>query len=201
MEHYWTTTVGESPEGWFTFPKLYSEFVETMKDGSVFVEVGSWKGKSTAFLGVEIINSGKNIKCYAIDTWEGSPEHSDDPYIKTNRLYPLFVTNTQKVSSVVAPIRKTSVEGAKEFKDNSVDIVFIDACHSYECVKEDIEAWLPKIKKGGIMAGHDYYWGDNGVKKAVDERFGDRVKFRGLVKYKTDKVTAEMYENCWTVDI
>ena len=49
MEHYWTTTVGESPEGWFTYPNLYSQFVKEMKDGSVFVEIGSWKGKSMAY--------------------------------------------------------------------------------------------------------------------------------------------------------
>lgn len=186
MEHYWTTTVGESPEGWFTYPALYTEFVNRMSDNSVFVELGSWKGKSIAYMGVEIINSGKTIKCYAVDTWEGSDEHSEDPYIRTNKLYPLFIANTQKVSSVVTPIRKTSVDAASDFENESVDIAFVDACHSYECVKADIAAWLPKIKKGGILAGHDYYWGDNGVKKAVDERFGDKVIYR-------------QGENCWVV--
>lgn len=188
MEHYWKTTVGESPEGWFTYPNLYSQFVKEMKDGSVFVEIGSWKGKSMAYMGVEVINSGKLIKCYAVDTWEGSDEHSDDPYIRTNKMYPLFISNTQKVSSVVTPIRKTSVDGAKEFEDASIDVVFIDACHSYECVKEDIAAWLPKVKTGGIISGHDYYWGDNGVKRAVDEKFGDKVHF-------------SQGENCWVVRV
>lgn len=189
MEHYYRTVAGESADGWFTYPQLYSEFIKDIPNDSIFVEVGSWKGKSTAYLGVEIINSGKNIKCYAVDTWEGSLEHTDDPYVKTNRLYPLFLANIQQVSSVVSPIRKPSVEAAAEFEDGSIDIVFIDACHEYPCVRADIDAWLPKVKKGGIISGHDYYWGEHGVKKAVDETFGNRVIYRNTS------------ENCWIVHV
>ena len=47
--------------GWFTFPSLYSHMVERY-DNAHFVEVGSWQGSSAAYMGVEIINSGKNIK-------------------------------------------------------------------------------------------------------------------------------------------
>lgn len=189
MEHYYTQTVGESSDGWFTYPTLYSDFIRDIKDNSIFVEVGSWKGKSTAYLGVEAINSGKNIKCYAVDTWEGSAEHTDDPFVKTNKLYPLFLANIEKVSSVVTPIRKSSVKAANEFEDRSIDIVFIDACHEYHCVRQDIDAWLPKVKSGGIISGHDYYWGENGVKKAVDETFGDKVIYRNP------------WENCWIVKV
>jgi Methyltransferase domain len=50
----------------------------------------------------------------------------------------------------------------------------LDANHSYESVKEDIEAWFPKVKKGGLFAGHDYiHWA--GVKKVVDEIFKKQV--------------------------
>jgi predicted O-methyltransferase YrrM len=88
------------------------------------------------------------------------------------------MTNIFPLLGAVTPIRMASVNAAKLFPDNSIDIVFIDACHEYECVKEDINAWLPKIKKGGIISGHDYQWGDDKrpegapVKKAVDEIFG-----------------------------
>lgn len=53
-------------------------------------------------------------------------------------------------------IEKFSVEAAKTFLDESVDAVYIDANHKFEFVVEDIKAWLPKIRKGGILAGHDY---------------------------------------------
>lgn len=72
-----------------------------------------------------------------------------------------------------------SVEAAKKFADESLDFVYIDANHSYKYVKEDILAWLPKIKKGGIIGGHDWDWSDPdndmemGVKRAVEEIFGE----------------------------
>jgi len=75
-------------------------------------------------------------------------------------------------------LKMTSVEAAKMFKDNALDLIFIDADHKYESVKEDIIAWLPKVRKGGILSGHDYDGEDNmhpGVKQAVDEIFGKKV--------------------------
>lgn len=53
-------------------------------------------------------------------------------------------------------IRKYSVEAAQDFADESLDFVYIDANHSEPYVTQDIEAWAPKVKKGGIVAGHDY---------------------------------------------
>lgn len=158
-------------ENWFTYPNLYSRFVSLLPTGSRMVEVGVWKGKSVAYLAVEIINSGKDIKVDAVDTWLGTPDeqyHQDDPFVKTDTLYPLFLTNISPVSSVVKPIRMASTEAANLYEDNSLDVVFIDAGHTYADVKADIIAWLPKVKKGGYLAGHDYSWAPP-VKKAVDE--------------------------------
>jgi hypothetical protein len=160
-------------EDWFTFPNLYSRFVNELPSGSKIVEVGSWKGRSIAYLGVEIINSGKDIKVDAVDTWSAIPSesyHETDVYVKTNRLFTLFMSNIEPVSSVVTPVRKTSLDAALLYADESVDVVFIDACHEYECVKADIAAWLPKVKSGGYLAGHDYPWSaGDAVKRAVDE--------------------------------
>lgn len=67
-------------------------------------------------------------------------------------------------------IELPSVEAAKRFVDRSLDIVYIDAGHLYEQVLADIKAWKPKVKKGGILCGHDYGHGQNpGVKRAVDK--------------------------------
>jgi hypothetical protein len=54
-------------------------------------------------------------------------------------------------------IRKTSVEAAKDFKDGSLDFVYIDGDHRFPYVAEDIYNWYAKVKKGGIVSGHDYY--------------------------------------------
>ena len=74
--------------------------------------------------------------------------------------------------------RTCGSEKAAKLVPNKLDIVFIDADHSYEAVKEDIQLWYPKIRKGGIICGHDYMEGPYDrdgifcdVKKAVDEAF------------------------------
>lgn len=69
-------------------------------------------------------------------------------------------------------VRKPSVEAATAFADGTLDFIFIDADHSYEGCKADIEAWAPKVKKGGLIAGHDYKNAEFpcfGVDRAVDE--------------------------------
>jgi hypothetical protein len=72
-------------------------------------------------------------------------------------------------------IRKMSSEAVKNVPDE-LDLVFIDGNHSYEYVKEDIKLWLPKVRAGGILSGHDY---DHklfpGVVKAVDELLQNKV--------------------------
>jgi predicted O-methyltransferase YrrM len=74
-------------------------------------------------------------------------------------------------------IKESSVSAAEQTLDESLDFVYIDADHSYAACREDIEAWLPKVRHGGLVAGHDYLnWTidqgagcDFGVKAAVDE--------------------------------
>jgi hypothetical protein len=53
-------------------------------------------------------------------------------------------------------IRSDSVNGAELFNDESLDFIYIDANHKYEFVKQDMETWFPKLRNGGIFAGHDY---------------------------------------------
>jgi SAM-dependent methyltransferase len=80
-----------------------------------------------------------------------------------------------------------SLPVAETFPDKSLDLVFIDACHEYEPVLADIRAWLPKVKPGGMLAGHDYSFEMfPGVVKAVQQvfAFGKEarpVEFRGVV--------------------
>ena len=121
-----------------------------------FVEVGSWKGMSAAFLAVEIINSGKNIKFDCVDTWRGSAEHQTMESVINDTLYDEFINNMKPVEGYYNAIRMPSVAAAKTYQDASLDLVFIDAGHEYENVKADILAWMPKVRPGGIIAGHDY---------------------------------------------
>ncbi len=69
-----------------------------------------------------------------------------------------------------------SVEAARQVADHCADFVFIDAGHSYEAVKADIEAWWPKVRPGGWFGGHDYHPAHPGVIQAVDEALGDLIE-------------------------
>ena len=139
MDHYF-----ERIEGWFNFRRAYREAVETAPKNAVFVEVGSWKGRSAAFMGVEIANSGKPITFYCVDHWKGSDEelHKADPDRK--RLFSVFKENIApliKAHVHIKPVRSDSAQAAHLFEDESVDFVWIDAGHDYDSVSEDIEAW------------------------------------------------------------
>lgn len=65
--------------------------------------------------------------------------------------------------------RGYSYNVVNDYKDNSFSLIYIDACHLYECVKKDLNDWLPKLEKDGLMCGHDYFEGFAGVIQAVDE--------------------------------
>lgn len=70
--------------------------------------------------------------------------------------------------------KMSSADAAAQIPDRTYDFVFLDADHSYDGVKSDIINWLPKVKIGGILCGHDYNHPRIGeVKKAVDELFSD----------------------------
>lgn len=173
MEHFY-----QNIQGWFSYPDLYQKMVANCIDGVdyTFVEVGSWKGCSTSYMGVEIINSKKNITFFAVDTWRGSTEHLDptnsayEPLLKDeDGLYLEFLKNISPVSNAVCPLRMRSDSAAKLFLDDSIDFVMIDGAHDYDSVKLDIQSWYPKLKKGGAMTGDDLDW--PGTLKALSEMF------------------------------
>ena len=125
---------------------------------SVMVEVGSRFGIST------LIFAERFGKVYCVDPWEYA--------LPRNREYEEFVKNTRHKNNII-PIRKRSLDGVKDFADNSLDFVYIDGLHDFENVKSDIEAWYQKVRIGGILGGHDYTHkrGGQEVIKAVDTFF------------------------------
>lgn len=158
-------------QGWASFVFLYGEEVAKADDGAVFVEVGAWKGKSTAFMAVEIINSGKDIKFHTVDTFEGSDEklHHADLAIQQGTLEKEFRANIRDVGRYVNVHVGDSSSFAAQFKDNSIDFIFLDGDHTEEGVTKDLEAWWPKLKPGSRMGGDDIRW--KSVCRAVEKFF------------------------------
>jgi predicted O-methyltransferase YrrM len=172
IKHYY-----QSVEGWFNMENQYLELLNHTPEKGIFVELGCFKGKSTSFIGVEIHNQKRDINFYAVDSFGGATNSNDANEIKAyqeiniNSMMEEYLQNTSKVKDYITTIFRLSHEAANQFSDNLVDAIFIDAGHSFEAVKKDIEAWLPKMKPNGIIAGHDY-WAWEGVNKAVNEKFG-----------------------------
>lgn len=159
---------------WFNFQGFYS-WIAAQLEYETFVEVGVWKGHSISYL-ADLLRSRK-VKIYAVDLFEKSyqlPAYQSEVDIIT-RLYErnLEATNTRHL---ISDIRDWSHKAADRFADDSIDFVFIDADHKYKSVRRDILAWYPKVKKNGIIAGHDYHGGGPGVIEAVDEILGDNKK-------------------------
>ena len=169
MEHF-SNSIG----GWFDFQEAYQRIVARLPadQPSTIVEVGVWLGCSTAYLGVEIVNSGKPITLVAVDHFLGSPELLGEAALPTleaacrANLAPLADALGERFRLVVSD----SVSAAANCDDYSVDVVWIDANHEYDAVRADIEAWWPKLRVGGVMAGHDA--STDGVQRAIEERFG-----------------------------
>jgi cephalosporin hydroxylase len=158
MQHF-----NENIHGWFGYGWLYQRIINNIQSSGHIVEVGTWKGRGAAFAAVEIINSGKTIQFDCVDTWMGSEEHQlgaycEDHDVINGTLYDTFLQNMKPVEGHYNAVRLDSVSAAKLYNDNSLDFVFIDGAHDYDSVMADIQAWLPKVKPNGILAGDDTLW-------------------------------------------
>jgi len=163
LKNYGVKKEWEKIIGWFNFGNLYTDLVGRYREG-VFIEIGAYKGQSVYFMAEKIINSGKDIKVFAIDVWE---DYLLDGVLTQTASYDEFMTNIDAVKSVVTAIKGDSHDVSTQFEDNSVDFIFFDGNHTYEHIRRDIELWKPKVKPGGFIGGHDYTWG--GVARAVNE--------------------------------
>lgn len=123
--------------------------------GVKIVEVGSWKGMTTSVLAKSAKDFNGDV--FAIDHWKGQQnaiEHINQT--KSLDVLMVFRDNMQILGlDNVHPFEVSSLKAVDLFKDDSLDMVFIDADHIYEFVKKDIQAWYSKVKKGGILCGHD----------------------------------------------
>ncbi len=133
----------------------------------IMAEIGSYAGESTE----QFALSNKFSKIYAVDVWV---RDISDPVIYISDMKEVESLFDKKIEqySNIKKIKKLSLTVVNEFPDNYFDLVYIDANHGHENVKQDIIAWFPKVKENGILAGHDYESNYPGVKQAVDEIFG-----------------------------
>lgn len=154
--------------------------LEEFPQGGVWVELGSWMGKSAAYCVVELVNRNKLGPFYCVDTWDGGVEHQGWQELQT--LEQNFHENISPIRDQITVIKSQSWQASERFDDESVDFCYVDAGHTYDCVTKDLEAWWPKIKPGSRFAGDDYTKGWPEVCRAVEDFFsplGVRVSKSG----------------------
>jgi predicted O-methyltransferase YrrM len=131
---------------------------EVKRDRMLVLEVGSWVGNGSTRVIVEAIRDvGGTLYC--VDTWQGSDnvEPHQEFRRQYNDLFAVFCDNVRAYGAedVVRPLVAPSIEASKSFADETFDLIFIDGNHAYSHAKQDILAWLPKVRFGGILCGHD----------------------------------------------
>jgi SAM-dependent methyltransferase len=120
-----------------------------LRDGAVIVEIGSFKGRSTACLALGCLETSKRV--YAIDTFNGN-----DVDFEARNYFDQFQFNLERLrlSAYVYPLVGWSTEIGKQWTE-PIDLLFIDGSHQYDDVLADFESFYPHLKPGGIVAFHD----------------------------------------------
>lgn len=146
-------------------PRLFREL--GFKIGA---EVGVYQGEYSKWL----LRGIPGLKLYGIDAWKVYTGYKD--YSPTNMGEAMDKAKANVAGYDCELIHAWSHEAVVQFADNSLDFVFIDGNHSYEHCVQDIALWSKKVRKGGIIYGHDYddysqhkrRWSEMNVMNAVD---------------------------------
>lgn len=138
-----------------------NQLAQTVPTNGTALEVGSFKGRSAAYIASAFQPS--NAKLYCVDTWMSQAMSQ-----KEEDVFGVFKKNTQSWSDHIVPMRGNSQEVAKRWPGTPIDFLWIDGDHSYEGCRNDILSWLPFVREGAIVAFHDYA-NPCGVEQAVEE--------------------------------
>ena len=170
--------------GWFNWRDGQEEAAAHFGDGDRFVEVGCYLGRSICSLADVVAGCGLEVDIVGVDTALGSgPEgkrntnaHGHAVQHGGGTMAGLLHRNVLACGFAdrVQLIISDSVRASRLFPDDSVAWVHLDARHDYLSVCEDIDAWRPKVRRGGWLTGDDYdQWQWPGVVRAVSERLED----------------------------
>jgi len=159
----------------------FGEFLTFKKLINKGVEVGSFKGEFAR----TILEKWQGT-LYMVDAWYELEDYNDMSNIGLNQdAYLEAMRSINEFRDRAYMLRCLSNQAVDLFPDESLDFVYIDANHEYSYVVEDIKLWYPKVKKGGIVAGHDYLdidWYDDEYSEKDKNKYmwGDGQHFIGV---------------------
>jgi hypothetical protein len=159
--------------GWFDYSDVYRKVVEEAPEGATMVEIGVWAGRSIGYMSSYATAIGKSLNIVGYDQIDPT-YYLGTPYKDVSTVEG-WLDRLRRDLEELCPhnrpeiVRSNSVEAAQNHEDSSVFFCFIDGGHVEEQVTADIEAWIPKISKGGILAGHDLdHRRHAGVRRALE---------------------------------
>lgn len=161
-----------------------AEILQRLEDikNPVGAEIGVFAGE----LSKRLLGSRQDMTLYMVDPWtelDSSSEYAKSDFhgklnqYEQDEYYRMATGSVSFAGDRAKIIRNFSVNAADKVPDEYLDFCFIDADHTYQAVKEDLAAWYPKVKRGGLICGHDYNhpnFPEWGVKRAVDEFMADK---------------------------
>lgn len=137
----------------------------------LFVEMGTYRGRSCIYMYDKILELKKNIKVHTIDNWCGKSPH--DTTLDDNKS--IFFLN--KGTRNIHFIEGDAFSLFDMYDNETIDFLFIDINCEFDKLDNLIRNWFPKVKTGGIISGHDYQW--NGIKFIVDKIFPEKKIISG----------------------
>ncbi|MEX0909993.1 MAG: class I SAM-dependent methyltransferase [Candidatus Paceibacterota bacterium] len=129
---------------------------ETRSDlAKLFQGKGAEIGVEQGMFSEVICQNSPGVKLYCVDAW--APYRAYVDHRRKDKLERFYWRTRKRLHKYGCKVvRKPSMEAVKDFENQILDFVYIDANHSYEFVKEDLREWAKKVKPGGIVSGHDY---------------------------------------------
>ncbi len=154
----------DMPRGWMGSAEGLAYRALVRRAGPRVVEVGCWLGRSTSY----VARATSQLIC--VDHFSGSTDRYHDAYHETlasTDVRGAFERHMRHLGAEVELMAMDSPLAARRFADGSLDLVFLDGSHDEDAVRKDIAAWWPKLRPGGILAGHDHDEEHPGVARAV----------------------------------
>jgi len=177
----------------FDFAPFYQLMASHLRSGCTIAEVGVAEGASAIYLAEELLNRDKSFTFYFIDDLSYGHDYQLRSLMKN--------VGKANLGQYIEIIPVSSVEAACRFPDLHFDFVFIDASHKIEWTKADILLWYQKVKRGGILAGHDYNSNEGvEVKMAVDQMIPNKAfDDMGMRRKCVDVIATEKGMNVWKI--
>jgi len=144
----------------FDFAGYYEQVAKQMPEECRVCEIGVADGESALYLAKALHRLNKSFKLFMIDNMDYGK------YVQMKTIYENIIKSG--LGEYIEVIPYDSAQASKLFNDGFLDFIFLDSSHEYWETRDSIKAWYPKIKDGGILAGHDYILYPE-VKLAVDE--------------------------------